>query len=62
MLTKLTKTILAHDAELKVSAGWSEGRCLIKLGIENMGEPDPDGQGEEIGYRVRQMLTRLADG
>lgn len=45
MLTKLTKTILAHDQDLKVT--YAVKNCLLKSDCvtENLGEPDADGQG-----------------
>lgn len=48
MLTKLTKTILAHDIELKVSARSKSGHPN-SFATENVGESDPNGQGEGIG-------------
>ena len=50
MLTKLTKTILAHDQELKVSRSRSRPRAPLECRfLENMGEPDADGTGMSSG-------------
>jgi len=57
MLTKLTKTILAHDVELKVRSE-AVARFFIEYSTENMGEPDADGQGEESVTVTCGVLTR----
>jgi NAD(P)-dependent dehydrogenase (short-subunit alcohol dehydrogenase family) len=65
MLTKLTRTILAHDTELKVCRSAysyiARRRLNALLALaENVGEPDTDGEGTSCSYSsLLQIISQL---